>query len=825
MAELPDAVFSSGMMGEGIGIDPTGQTLLAPCRGTVAQLHRAHHALTLRTPEGVSILLHIGVDTVRLQGQGFTALVQEGDLVEPGQPLLGFELDTIARRAKSAVVVVVVAEGGTGFSAPRASGRVRAGRDEIATVGGTSTPESASSPSPAVDSITGRLVRISSPSGLHARPAARLVSEAKRFRSSVVVIKGTAQARATSVTELMGLGLSFGDEIQISAQGTDADLAVTSLSDLVAQGLGEDADHALALPDARRFVSDSDRVLGGVAASPGLMVGEVKLRALTVPKFDLESNTPAAEMDALERALEATQRRLLREHDDYVRRGEIEKAQIFEAHAELLTDATWMSDCVVAIRTGSSAAAAWFGIVSQRADSLASHRTALFRERAEDLMDVGHRVLRALLELPDETFETSKTTVVVSDTLTPSALASLDASRVGAFATAKGGATSHAAILARSMGVPYVAGIGSAIENLVSGMAVIVNGDEGWIRVHPDPSDLADAERAMAERKARMSLAEGLAHDPARTLDGRVIEVAANIGNAKDAELAVKNGCDGVGLLRSEFLFVNRRTEPSEDEQREQFERIGRLLGRERSLVVRTLDVGGDKPLAYMPITSEENPFLGIRGLRLSMRYPEAFAAQIRAALAAARHTKLHIMFPMVGQLDEFLRAKDLVATQMRIAQVENVSLGVMVEVPSAALLADVLAKEVDFFSIGTNDLTQYTLAIDRGHPELAAQADAVDPSVLRLIRMTCQAAHAEGKWVGVCGGLAADPLAAPLLIGLGVDELSVPGPDLPRVKAAVRAVDSNLCRRLAERAVTLTGATAVRSLLKQFAEPQAAGE
>ena len=271
---------------------------------------------------------------------------------------------------------------------------------------------------------------------------------------------------------------------------------------------------------------------------------------------------------------------------------------------------------------------------------------------------------------------------------------------------------------------------------------------------------------------------------------------------------------------------MNRRLAPTEAEQSAEYSLIGKTLGDKRSLVVRTLDVGGDKPLSYMPVGPEENPFLGVRGLRLSLRYPEIFSTQIRSLLAAAPLTKLCVMFPMVAQLEEFRAAKAAVTAEMHKLGIApgRVSLGVMIEVPSAALMADAFAQDADFFSIGTNDLTQYTLAMDRGHADLAAKADALDPAVLRLIRMTVQAAHAKKKWVGICGGLAAELVALPLLIGLDVDELSVPAPSIPELKAAVRQLAHQRCRALAERAVGLGSAGAVRKLLEEFRKQTAPG-
>jgi phosphocarrier protein FPr len=305
---------------------------------------------------------------------------------------------------------------------------------------------------------------------------------------------------------------------------------------------------------------------------------------------------------------------------------------------------------------------------------------------------------------------------------------------------------------------------------------------------------------------------------PAVTSDNHLIKVVGNIGGLSDAEQVPPLGGDGVGLLRSEFLFLQRAVAPSEEEQQAMYAAIAKTLGPNRDLVVRTLDVGGDKPLAYMPMPMEINPFLGVRGIRLNLLGTDLFRSQVRAVIRAAAYTKLHIMFPMVASVVELRDAKAIVMEEKQALGVTDpVHIGIMVEVPSAAVMADGLAREADFFSIGTNDLTQYTLAIDRGHPRLASMADALHPAVLRLIGQTVEGAHRQGKWVGVCGGLASEILAVPVLIGLGVDELSVSVSSIPAVKAAVRRQSLGSCRALATEVLSMLTASEVRKKLQSF--------
>jgi phosphocarrier protein FPr len=370
------------------------------------------------------------------------------------------------------------------------------------------------------------------------------------------------------------------------------------------------------------------------------------------------------------------------------------------------------------------------------------------------------------------------------------------------------------AILARSLDIPAVAGIDPRALALPNGSAVILDGSRGELRTNPDPA-LVERIGAAKERMAAKKAADlAAAHEPAITADGHRVEVVANIGGLADAEKGMALGAEGVGLLRSEFLYLDRATAPSEDEQAEIYASIARALSG-KPLIVRTLDVGGDKPLPYLPMPREENPFLGIRGVRIGLDRPEILRTQVRAILRASRGNRLRIMFPMIATLDEIRSVKGLVEEERaKVPGADPVELGIMVEVPSAAVMARQFAREVEFFSIGTNDLTQYTLAMDRGHPKLAARADAMNPAVLRLIAHTVEGASAEGKWVGICGGLASDPQAVPILVGLGVHELSCSVPAIPAVKAEVRARSLVDCQALARQALEQDSAADVRSLV-----------
>jgi phosphoenolpyruvate-protein phosphotransferase/dihydroxyacetone kinase phosphotransfer subunit len=411
----------------------------------------------------------------------------------------------------------------------------------------------------------------------------------------------------------------------------------------------------------------------------------------------------------------------------------------------------------------------------------------------------------------------SELAILVAHDLTPIDAAGLDRATVAGIATAHGGPTSHGAILARALGVPAVVALGDALLAVADGTPAILDGDAGLLI----PAPAADVEHDYRERRALAAAAaeqaRAAAHDPAITADGVAVEVAANAGNPRDAEQAATIGADGVGLFRTEFAFLDRATAPSEEEQVAIYTQAARALDG-RPLVIRTLDAGADKPLPYLAMPAEANPFLGVRGVRLGLARPELLRTQLRAIVrTAAEHPNVKLMFPMIATIDELRAARALLeeALAQTAAQPrEGFEVGIMVEVPAAALTAVQLAHEVDFFSLGTNDLTQYVLAAERGNAALAALADGLHPAVLRLVDEVCRAARAHGRWVGVCGELGADPAAVPLLVGLGVRELSVAAPSVPAVKAAVRALDADDAEALAHAALAAESADAVRTLV-----------
>ena len=818
---VPDPVFAQKMVGDGVSIDPISQSLLAPCDGTVVQIHSAGHAVTIATAGGIEVMMHIGLDTVQLKGQGFTPRVKAGETVRTGSPLIDFDADYIAVHAKSLLTQIVVTTMDRVARLDVRSGVVTAGADAILEL--TLTDAKGETGAAAGATATSDAILVPNPSGLHARPAAVLASLAKKFKADIRLQRGNDQANAKSVVSLMGLEVAYGDKVNLVAQGPDADEAIATLVPALERGLGDEgtvpssAPASMMIPDGaapapRPHSSDPNLVLG-VAASSGLAVGNVFQVRHEEIVFLEHGEDPYRERRRLDEAidqaklqLEALQARLQVEADPG-------KAAIFAAHQELLGDPDLLEIAVSAIAKGKSAPFAWRRAYRTHAEYLSTLKNELLAARANDLRDVGERVLRLLTGAEAERPQLPAHTILVAEDLTPSDIADLDRSRVLGFCTTAGGASSHVAILARSLDIPAVAGIDPRALDLPNGAPVILDGGKGALHLNPSAEEVARIFRLQERQAARRKADQETALEPATTGDGHRMEVVANIGGLSDAKQAVQLGGEGVGLLRSEFLFMGRAIAPTEDEQVEVYQQIAAALGPGRPLIIRTLDVGGDKPLPYLPIPKEDNPFLGERGIRVGLDRPEILRTQVRAILRAARAGKVRIMFPMIATLPEWRAAKALLEEERERLGAEPIPVGIMVEVPAAAVMAGQFAREVDFFSVGTNDLTQYTLAMDRGHPKLAPQVDGLNPAVLSLIAHVVEAAHREGKWVGVCGGIAGDPQAVPLLLGLGVDELSVSVPSIPGIKAQVRGLRLADCRQLAQEALRQDTAAAVRGL------------
>jgi phosphocarrier protein FPr len=680
----------------------------------------------------------------------------------------------------------------------------------------------------ATDSITLTLTNLH---GLHARPAAKFVQTAARFMANVTVsdlTNGKGPVSARSLNAVATLGAIENHRIRISASGEEARLVLAALKVLIEDNFGE--------PSAASAVKEQ------LVDIPAMMVESGALKAVPIsdgfvlaPLYKYQAQRPPipthppenteAEWTRLQAALEITRREiamLARRMKQSIGSNE---GAIFDAHLLILQDPDLIQQARVGIdERHENAAFAWNAAITTAAERYRALDDPYLQQRATDVEDVGTQVLFAMLDKRASTsIAFDEPVILYAADLTPTQTSQLDMQMVLGIITAGGGPTSHSAILSRALGIPAVAGAGAMLDRQPSGVLTGINGFTGEIWLEPSPEVQAELQARRAEWLTNREKLRQTGQQLGMTKDGRRVEVFANIGSLNDARGAVQNGAEGVGLLRTEFLFLTRESAPSEEEQISILREIFETMGDQRPVTTRTLDVGGDKELPYIQLPEEPNPFLGVRALRLSLIRSDLFLTQIRAILRAADGFPCRIMFPMVADVEEIRKARTWVEQAHNELKGEKkphawpIELGIMVEIPSAALLAPVLAKEVDFFSIGTNDLTQYTLAAERGNPALSYLADGLHPSVLRLIGEVVEASHQAGKWTGICGELGGDPEATPILIGLGVDELSLNPAGIPRIKSILRDLTMERARALAEQALRCQTSAEVRQVVREF--------
>lgn len=658
-------------------------------------------------------------------------------------------------------------------------------------------------------------VRIIGDAGLHARPATYLVDVATQFSSEIRIQHGAKIANAKAMASLLKLGVEGGETIRIIASGADATAALEALKEAIESGLGETKEKEA---PPRAFSAwqpvSAGRSIIGVSASPGIAIGRLfQFQAARIVVTDHAATDSQAEKLKFEQALETAREQLSELYEAVVVRSGKTEAGIFRAHQALLADEDLYGEVQTLLESGHTAAWSWQQAIDERIAELQKVTNERLAARAADFRDVGQRVLRLLVgtqhslaRIPNEPV------VLIADDLTPSDTAKLDPKRILGLCTASGGPTSHTAIIARSLDIPAVVGAGSQVLEQTDGITCILDGSAGRIYVEPSVGDLESARSFQIDLHLERDKEYQSRYEPAILTDGHRVEVVANIGSAADALAAVEAGAEGVGLMRTEFLFLNRDTPPTEEEQFETYSAMTRSLNG-LPLIIRTLDIGGDKVVPYLALPKEENPFLGIRGVRLCLRKPELFIPQLRAIYRASTTGPILIMFPMIATVEDLTAAKQIAERVRLELEVPPVEIGIMIEVPSAVIIAEELAREADFFSIGTNDLTQYVLAMDRMHPVLGSQVDALHPAVLRMIDLTVRAATKAGRWVGVCGGIAGDPVGALILTGLGVKELSMSIPSIAAVKSSMRGYSLTQAKDFARRALACSAADEVRRL------------
>lgn len=816
--QVPDPAFASGALGSGVGLELLDGFISAPCNGKVAAIARAQHAITIETPDGFQILIHCGIDTVALDGAPFTVIVAEGAKVAAGEPLMQVDIESVVRAGKSlATPIVLVEPTGHALAIADLTGRLCEPGDPLFSVEANATDVGVIEDE--AEFTAAREVALDLPHGLHARPSAAIATEAKNWRGPIAIAVGHHRADARSPTALMKLGATRGTTLRVEAGGSDSQAAVAAITALIEAGAGDELaqtshasgdDHEVATFASRRRAQPDlpKNTIAGVSAAPGQALGTAYFLHRARLQITEKAQGVPFERERLDAALKELRRRLDDgDHDTTVGIG--------AAHRAILDDPAIAQAVDQRITSGSSAACAWQEIMEQEATSLRALPDPRLAERADDFADLEQQLLRILCGKDAEVTAPAGSIVVAHD-LYPSDLAPLAQAGIAGIATVRGGATSHLAILAASANIPMAAACGEYLCDVEEGEYVFLDGDAGTLRHSLSAPDRETLAMSIERQAAAYAEAREQANEDTFLASGERIEVFANLGRASEAEEAVALGAEGVGLLRTEFLFLDRSSPPTEDEQVEAYRAIIERL-EEKPVIIRTLDIGADKPARYLRLDKEDNPALGLRGIRVGLQFPALLKDQLRAILQAAGDRTAHVMAPMVSSLEEVVELHCILdEARTEIGHKADVRIGAMIETPASALIASTLAAHLDFLSVGTNDLTQYTLAADRTNPDLAAMQDPMHPAVLRLISLAGEACRHTECDLGVCGSAASDPLAAAVLAGLGVTELSASAGRIPELKQYLRKRTLNQCREAASAALVAEGPAEARAVAEQ---------
>ncbi len=806
LEKVPDPVFSEHMLGNGLAIFPSSQTVFAPLDGTIANINAALHAMVIKKGN-MEVLIHVGLESVSLKGEGFEVFVRPGQTVRAGQKLLSFNLDILTKKAASPLVLLVITSPTDAEITPLADDKIKTGLPFFSVHNLETTITSMSS----LEMTESAPLVLKKPTGLHARPAAILAAIAAEYPYLVEMHKGRQCADAKSIVGLMGLGLNRNDTVTLRVFGPKdrAQALLTRLEEAFVNVLGDNSSTQQEIPATQPQQELSP--LGGICACGGAACGPAFLFKASAFSFEENASNPQSERKALDEALNTLCQHMeqrLREEKNTVTRD------ILNAHLLLLKDPLLANTTRQIIDQGKTAAFAFNSAIRRSVDLLKQTKNNFLMERIADLKDLRREVLCQLTGQQRRALSIPPGSIVIADELLPSDVSALPDHTAGVL-LANGSPTAHAGILLRNRNIPSIVRAGKHVLDIPPQTIILLNADNSQIVIDPTPDQKQAFEKQLHEAQERNQQDSARAQEPATTRDGLRIYVEGNIAGPEEAARAFASGAEGVGLVRTEFLFQDRPFAPTEQEQLSAYQMILDALPGQ-PVTFRMLDAGGDKPMPFINIAPEDNPIVGIRGMRALEANEKFFRTQLRALLRLIPQERVRIMLPMVSFEEEIIRFKQIFKQEcISLGLKQEAQLGIMVEVPSAALLAKRLAQHVDFFSIGTNDLTQYTLAIDRNHKELSPLADALHPAVLQLIFQTCEGALAHQKPVSVCGALASEADAIPFLIGLGVTHLAVSSAVIARTKARIRQLNYHRCRELALQSLQQPNAAAVRELMK----------
>ncbi|MCC2625995.1 MAG: ptsP [Burkholderiales bacterium] len=807
IAQVPDQVFAEKTVGDGIAIDPLSNKIYAPVNGIIKSVHPSKHAIIIAADAGFDILIHIGLETVSLGGDGFNIHVDNGDWVGHGDVIGEFDLDYIAQCAKTLITPVVLLDLNREIFShsviPQTDTRPGFPIMHIKkkSVSGSDTKDQ----SQISNLIKSEPILILNPHGIHARPAAAISGVARKYDSEILIEKDDKLVNAKSIISILSLAVNQNDTVYVYAANSEI---MNRLSYVLGHIYDSSRDeHKPQVP--LQHVEGSRYY--GIAASFGAACGVlVKRDCLT---FVIEENATSilSEKNKFYEALSTVKQDIQYNLANLTSNDQLYSG-ILEAHIQMLCDPDFIKDCLSIINSNKSAGFAVNKVMENNCNLLANSKNLLLVERQDDFRDLRNRLLLAMKVVEVEAPKHNEPTILLADELTPTDLVRLDKNIVGLISV-NGGATSHAAIIARARGIPLLIGVHDAILGTRDNTQVVLNCKDGYVNLAPDMAEIEQVKSYLSGLEQKHQIDMQNANEGAQTLDGHKVDCYINISDTADSGKLLQNGGTGIGLFRTEFIFLNRDTPPTVDEQYKIYADITSNIG-DAPFIIRTLDAGGDKQIDYLDTTHEQNPVLGVRGIRLSLEHKDLLIDQL-TAIAMVNKPNVKIMLPMISSIEEYrtvLHMFNEIKEQHGITA--DIELGIMVEVPSVALISSIFAEEVAFFSIGTNDLSQYILAIDRENSKLATRIDYLHPAVIRSIDMVVKGAKEFNRPVSVCGLMASDKLAIPLLIGMGIDQLSMSANLVAENKAFIRNLNFSGCVEAARHCLSLSSVSQIRQYL-----------
>jgi phosphoenolpyruvate-protein phosphotransferase len=825
LSSVPDPVFSQHMLGEGIALDPSGDTLCACFDGKVTCFNKNMHAFVL-SDGNIELLVHVGLETVALEGEGFTPLVAAGDCVKQGQPVLKFHPQLLAQKIACPFILLVVTSP-VGAQITTTKKEVVKKGEPLFTVTLPAQKSEAHHTQSFTDSAPITLLNIH---GLHARPAGVLAKLAAQFPYPIELLANEKAADAKSIVSVMGLGLDLNDTVtvRVHAPQKEAARVIAAMEKGFASRFGETEDTLVPAAPQLSAGSGTDgqtekaqntpaetNALTGLCASEGIVQGDAFLWEDAPLSYEEECADPQAAV----LLLETTLRKLTLEKEEAYEDAQDDlSAGLLAAQIELLKDPTLRAEAKGFILSGKSAAYAFAQAVDKVLNVFAASANKVIQERQDDLKDLRRTVLRQLSGQNIESPRIPDGCILIAKELFASDMAEV-VEHASGVVLANGGLTSHASILLRNEGIPLLVQAGPRILQTPPDALVCLDATGQTVLIEPTEEQEAAFLKRLRDYWRAVQQEQRDCEEPAFTKDNVRISVSGNLSDLSTSSLEDDYGADGIGLVRTEFLFQLAKECPTEEEQRAVYQYITDAF-EGKPVTFRLMDTGGDKPSAFVKIPPEDNPLLGLRGVRVFKKNEDFFRMQLRALLRVKPTGPLKILLPMVTFPAEIAFWRNLINEEKeKMAVSTPVELGVMIEVPAAALAAEQLAREADFFSIGTNDLTQYTLAIDRTHRQLSRWVSYLEPSVLTLIGLACKGAAKYKRPVAVCGGAAGDRLAALVLIGLGVRELAASAKMIASLKTLLRKVTVTQCEQLAEQACRADNAAAVKLLAEKLME------